>query len=190
MKKLISYVCLLAACLVLAPSSAYGQEVVHGLSGTVISVNPAAKTLQIQTDDGSEGLFTTALKPGVIVDFPKSLQAGTTDAASFTKTKARVLVYYIGYADVRTAIAVKDLGSGPFVKAVGTVVKFSRHDNQLTIKDGSGTPVSFHVDANTVAEGAEGIEEGEKLDAHKGDQVRVIATSANSGETALFVRSM
>jgi hypothetical protein len=169
--------------------AARAQEVVHALTGVVTAVDPAGKTLTVATDDGSEGRFTTAMQPGVKLDFAPSMKAATVPAASLTATKTRVLVYYIGDNSVRTAVAVEDLGSGPFVKTTGTIVKMDRHTHELIVKDARGAEQSFKIDAKTVAEGAEGVEEGIKFDAHKGDQVRVTATTADGTQKALFIRS-
>jgi hypothetical protein len=181
---------LLVLCLCFATFAANAQEVVHALTGTVTSINPATKTLQINTDDGSDGRFTTVIKPGVSLDFSKTVQAEAIPASSFTKTNTRVLLYYIGDSDVRVAVAMEDLGQGPFVKSQGTVLKVDRHAHLLTIENASGARETFHVTPKTVAEAAEGVEQGDKFEADKGERVRVTAKSDNGSETALFIRSL
>ena len=44
---------LLVGYFFLATLAATAQEVVHALIGTVSSINPAAKTITVKTDDGS-----------------------------------------------------------------------------------------------------------------------------------------
>ena len=75
---------------------------------------------------------------------------------------------------------------GALEKTSGTVVKFDKHEDIVTIKANSGAEESFHIDDKTVAETAVGAVDSHKYDPEMGDQVRVVATSANGGSTALF----
>ena len=190
MQHLYLQTCIVLGCLSLTPLAASGQEVVHAVAGTVISINPASKTFEIKTGDGSEGLFTVQTKSGVAMDFDKEIRAEATPASLFNKTKAQVVVYYFGDSDMRTAVAVEDLGPGPFITSVGSVVKFNRHERLLTIKNEAGQQESFHIQPKTVAETPDGVRQGERFDAEKGDQVRVVANLENGSETALFVRDL
>ena len=182
--------CLFLGCVSLLTLTATAQEIVHALTGTVTSINSAAKTIQVKTDDGSEGLFKVLTNANAPIDFEQKVRADAIPAASFTRTNTQVLVYYFGDGDERTAVALEDLGAAPLVKVPGTIVSFKRHEHLLTIKNASGRRLSFHLDDKTVAETAEGVTEGERLAPNKGDQVRVIAKSANGTETAVFIRDI
>lgn len=179
---------LLAGCFWGTTLAVNAQEVVHALTGTVTAINPVAKIILVKTDDGSEGEFKVLTNPNVSMDFENHLRTGAIAADVFSKTKTQVLVYYFGAGDVRTAVALEDLGVGPLVKVRGFVVKLDRHEHLLTIKNASGVAMTFHIDDKTVAETAMGVVEGLKCDAQKGDLVRVTATSANGVQTALFIR--
>jgi len=181
--------CLLAGCFSLATFLATGQEVVHALAGTVSSINPTAKTILINTDDGSEGLFKDLTKAHASLDFDKNIRADAIAADAFTKQGTHVIVYYFGDGEMRTAVALQDLGTGPFEMSRGTVVKFNKHEHLLTIKNSSGVEESFHIGPTTRAETAVGVVEGYKFDPEKGDQVRVTAAPRNGNETALFIRA-
>jgi hypothetical protein len=181
---------LLLAALCGSTLAARAQEVVHALTGTVTTVTPKSSTILVQTDDGTEGKFTTKVKAGLLVDLPKNIKPEVVPAATFTKVQTRVLVFYIGDDETRTTVGLKDLGAGPFVKDTGTVVKLDKHAHTLKIKNAKGVEESFQIDGNTIGEAAEGVEEGDKFNAHTGDSVRVIATSANGVETALFIREL
>ena len=100
-----------------------------------------------------------------------------------------MIVYYFGDGDVRTAVALRDLGGGPLQKISGSVYKFNKHEHLLTIKDIAGTSESFHIDPKTVAETAVGAVEGERFDPAKGDQVRITATLTDGIQDALFIRA-
>lgn len=101
-------VCLLIGCLLVATHAATAQEVVHALCGTVISINEAAKTITVSTDDGSEGLFKDFTESNVSLDFDKRIRAETTSAQAFTKNGVRAIVFYFGDRDVRTVVALQD----------------------------------------------------------------------------------
>ncbi len=181
--------CLFVGFFSLATFAVNAQEVVHALSGIVSFINPTQKTIDINTDDGSEGLFKDLTNSSVSLDFEKNLRADSTPAEAFTKKGANVIVYYFGDRDVRTAVALQDIGEGPLKKISGTVEKFNKHEHLLTIKDASGVSESFHVDPKTVAETAVGAVEGERFDPEKGDQVRVTAILANGSAEAMFIRA-
>jgi hypothetical protein len=182
--------CVVLLSLGLASYQAKAQEIVHALTGMLTSVNPKTSTLHVATDDGSDGLFKIFTDKGTQLSFQKNVKAESVPAAGFTKTKTQVLVFYIGDDAERTAVALEDLGAGPFVKTVGTVVKLDRHAHILTVKDSTGVEQTFHIDAKTVGEATNGVLEGEKFDADKGAKVRVIASTENGAETALFIRAL
>jgi hypothetical protein len=180
----------LAGCVSSASVFGCAQEVVHALSGTVNSINLNAKTITIVTDDGSPGTFKAMTDPRTPVEFDKTLRADTTAADAFNTKGARVIVFYFGYSDVRTAVALRDLGPGPFTKSSGTVVKFDRGEHSMSIKDQTGAIASFKVTRNTVADTGSGTVEGFKFEPVKGDRVQLISSLVNGSATALFVNSM
>jgi hypothetical protein len=188
MLKTFSEACCLLVVISLAALAANAQEVVHALAGTVTSVNPTQQTITVKTDDGSAGLFKDLMKSNVPVEFDRNVRAASVPASTFTRKGAPVIVYYFGDGDVRTAVALQDLGAGPLQKISGSVSKFNKHEHLLTIKDATGTSESFHIDAKTVAETPWGAVEGQKFDPAKGDRVRVTAVLANGAEDALFIR--
>lgn len=171
--------------LLVAPATA--QEVVHALSGTLTKVNRQARTIQVRTNDGSEGVFNFP-RQGTDMDFDRDVKQETTPVASFSKQAGTVIVFYYGNNATRTAVAVKDLGSGPFDTVEGTVTKFNKHQHTLSVKDNSGKEHNFQLDPKAVADSMNGAVSGDKFDPQKGDNVRVIASGSGGTETALFVR--
>ncbi len=188
MRRRTRYRFFLLTCLAVFSLSASAQEVVHALTGTVVSIDSKAKTILVKPDDGTEGLFKLPTKQDGSLDFDKNVRAGTTPAAAFTKTNTQVLIYYIGYNTERTVVAVQDLGSARLVKVVGPVISFNKHQHLLTVKNASGAEVSFQVDDKTVAETPGGVTEMGKFDPHKGDRLRVVALSSSGAAKALFIR--
>jgi hypothetical protein len=188
MPKNIMQSCLLLGALAFSTLSAAGQSVVHGLTGVVTNINPETKTIHINPDDGSSGLFYVLTKANAPLEFQKNVRAASTPAAAFTDKDVQVIVFYIGDDAGRTAVALQELGPGPFVKSLGTMIKFDKHT--ITIKNASGAEETFQIDAKTVGDTSEGVVEGKKFDADKGAQVRIIGTSANGVQTALFIRAL
>lgn len=185
MTGVLRVICLMLG-LVTVPLAA-AQEVVHALSGTVEKIDPAAKTLLLKTTDGSEGLFQLPL-PGVNMEFDREVKERTTPAAAFTKTGTEIILYFYGNGDVRTAVAVQDLGSTKLVNTAGTVSKFDKHHHTHTLKTTAGASQTFAVDPKSVADTSNGVIDGQKFEPSKGDDLRVVASSTNGAGNALFLR--
>ena len=184
--KLLSRTVLIATCFTLAVSIAKAQQMIHAVSGTVTRIHPRIQMTDIDTDDGSSGSFEWT-KPGVAINFDKNVSADTVAVDKFTTLQAPVIAYYYGVGQVRTIVAVHELGTGPFVKSSGRVVKLDKHDHLLTIKNATGGEETFQIDAKTVADTETGVVTNFKFDYGKGVQVRVIATQANGSNTALLI---
>lgn len=185
--KLLSTAVLFALCFSLATSSACAQEMVHATSGTVTTVHPKIQMTEINTDDGSSGHFEWLIKHNVPLDFSKTVSADATPADKFSAIGNHVIVYFIGFGDVRTVVALHDLGLGPFINSTGTVVKWDKHGHLLVIKNSTGGEESYQVDEKTVDDTSTGAMSSLKFDLNKKDQVRVIATQSNGVQTALLI---
>jgi hypothetical protein len=186
----VSRICLFSGCFWLVSVVATAQEVVHALTGTVSDINLTAKTITIIADDGSGGTFKDLTNPDTRIDFDKRIRAGTTEVDSFNKKGAYVIVFYFGEGNMRTAVAVRSLGSGPFIKGQGTVTKFEGRAHLLSIQEGAGKVEPFRIAADTVADTGLGIVDGFKFQPQKDDTVQVVATLVNGSATALFINSM
>ncbi len=179
-----------AGCLSSCAVAASAQEVVHALTGTVSSIDNLTKTLIVFQDNGSEGQFKDLTTEKKHIEFDKKIALDTTAADAFKKKGAYVIVFYFGDNNDRTAVALKNLGAGPFTSADGTVVKFEGKQHSISIKDASGTVQTFKIAQDTVAEGYMGVVDGFKFQASKGDHIRVVGTTENGSATALFMHEM
>lgn len=169
--------------------TSYGQMVVHAVSGTVKTVNSASKSIDVEIEDGSMGHFKTSSKSSVALSFDNDLRGDAVDASAFHDPNSFVVVYYYGYGEARTAVAIKDLGKGPFEKFNGSVVNFDKRDHTVTvrtIKDGS---VKFRLSEKAVVDTGTSLQSGQKYSPRKGYTVRVTATQSNGEHVAVFVRS-
>jgi hypothetical protein len=187
MLKSILRTTLFAGCCLLGSHALQAQEVVHALTGTVNTIDAAAKTFSITADDGSGGVFDQAASSHKSQWLEKAIRNGAVAAGGFNQTGAHVIVYYLGWGSPRTAVAFQALGAGPFTTTIGTVVKFDKGDRTLSIKEASGTVDSFKIFPDSVAETGIGAIEGLKFDPTKSERVRVTATPVNGTEKALFI---
>jgi hypothetical protein len=149
-------------------------------------MNPG-KTIEVDTDDGSEVEFKDLTKSNIPLEFEKDLRAQAASADSFNTKGAQVIVYYFGEGDLRTAVALQGLPSGPLKRTIGTVVQFDKRQHLLKVESTAGAVQSFHIDPKTVVETAVGAVGGRRFDPEKRDQVRVTAAPAKGTETAVFI---
>lgn len=180
--------CVLAGCL--GSVSATAQEVVHALTGTVSSIDSLSKTIILFQDNGSQEQFKdkTSGKTRIVID--KKISFDATPADSFKNKGAYVIVFYYGDNDDRTAVALKNLGAGPFSSTVGNVVKYEPKAHSIAVKDNTGAVQTFKLTDQTVVESYMGATDGYRFQTQKGDQIRVVASTENGAPTALFVRAM
>ena len=170
-------------------ASAGAQMVVHAVSGMVKAVNPDSKTMDVTVDNGTTSQFKLPSKAKVTLDFDKALQSDSVSASEFQHLGNYVVVYYYGYDNDRTAVAVKDLGAGPFQKIEGTVVSFDKHDRTMTVKDDAGKSEVIVMNDHMVLDSGVSVTSGRGYEPHKGYHVVVTYASAGDKNTAVFVRS-
>ena len=170
-------------------ASAGAQMVVHAVSGLVKAVNPDSKTMDVTVDNGTTSQFKLPTNAKVTLDFDRALQSDSVQASTFQHVGNYVVVYYYGYDDDRTAVAVKDLGTGPFQKIDGTVVSFDKHDRTMTVKDDAGKSETFSLNDHLVVDSGMSVASGRSYDPHKGYHVIVTYTQAGDKNSAVFIRS-
>jgi hypothetical protein len=180
---------ILTACFLFVSLSTTAQEVVHALTGSVVSIEASAKTIGVYTDSHSESTFKDMTNPNTPINFDKNIRTIATSADSFNTKGAYVIVFYYGGGDERTAVALRGLGRGPFSQDIGTIVKIEGR-NSISVADGSGSIKSFKLTSNTVAETDYGAVIGSKYQPHQGDKIRVTASVVNGNEVALFINSL
>ena len=134
-RQVLAAIALAAFC-----GSAGAQMVVHAVSGMVKAINANSKTMDVAVENGTVSEFKLPNDAKVALDFDNALRSDSVDASKFEHVGDFVVVYYYGYDDNRTAVAVKDLGAGPYQKVEGTVAAFDKHNRTMTVKDDSGRP--------------------------------------------------
>lgn len=179
---------LVLGCLVSVTVPMAAQEVVHALTGTVSSIDGAGKKITVFQDNGTTGEFQILTNPKTHLAFDKKIEAASTAADAFKSSGAYVIVFYFGDSKKPTVAALKSLGAGPFTSTVGKVEKVESRNHSVSVSDSSGKVLTFNINADTVAEGSYGAEEGLKAHLQTGDQVRVISTTIDGNPTALFLK--
>jgi len=164
--------------------------VVHALAGTVTSIDAAAKTIAINTDDGSSGTFKDMTSSNTQILFEKNIRTDATASDEFKKSGVRVIVYYYGIGSVRTVVALRSLGPGPFTISSGTVVNFDKTAHTFSIRDKSGAITMFNISSDMVVETSMGAAERTVFQPSNGDRVRVTSTMVNESATALFINTL
>ena len=167
-------------------AGAGAQMVMHAVSGMVKAVNPDSKTMDV-TGDSGDTQFKLPLKAKVSLD--KSLQSDAVNASSFQHIGNYVVVYYYGYGNDRTAVAVKDLGAGPLESIEGTVVSFDKHDRMMTVKDDAGKSATIELNDQMVVDLGTSVASGKGYTPHAGYHVITTYTKAGDKATAVFVHS-
>ena len=166
----------------------------QGRSRRPPKVIPCMAIMQPATTGSRLRQYTALLSRGDLERWPiigrAAKSAGTifVDRAS-KKSGARAVVYYYGYGSMRIVVALRDLGTGPFTKSGGTVIKFDGRDHTISIKNDSGAVESFKIESNTVADTRQGAVSGSKYQPAKGTKVQLIATQVNGSPTAMFIES-
>jgi len=153
----------------------------------VTAIHPKVEMISIEMDDGTPLYFHWVKRSDGAIEFDKNVKADATAVDKFDTGETHVIVYYFGDGDVRTAVALHDLGKGPVEKKTGAVVKFNKHDRLLTLKNSEGTEESIHIDSKTVADTSIGVATNFKFDYAKGDRVRVTSATVNGISTALLI---
>jgi hypothetical protein len=177
------------AAIAFSSAAAEAQYVVHALGGTVQSEQAAKKTMVLSTDDGSPGRFQFPQTASVNVTFDKDVRSETVGTDKFNGEGHHVIVFYFGDDEVRTAFAVEDLGTGPLVKAVGTVVSMDKYHHTITLATAPGVQQTFGFGEKTVVDTAAGVTTGKKFSANKGDHLRLLAASKDGQQQAMLIRT-
>jgi hypothetical protein len=187
MKQFLSVSALVGSLLFPAPQI-MAQEIVHALIGSVSSINTADKTITLFQDSGSRATFRVMPSSNTRIAFDKKIADEVTPATEFQKQGAYVILFYFGNEENRTAVALKNLGAGPFSATTGEVTEWNGHDRSLSVRDKDGAIHSFKIDAQTVAETGFGAVNGLKFGINKGEQVRLVSSLKDGTPAVLFLR--
>ena len=169
----------------LGNASARGQMIVYAMTGTIRSVSA---TQLMATTNGVDQTFSLGGKSHPSLNLDRDLRDDSTPAADFHKSDAFAVIYYYGVAATQTAVAVKDLGAGPFERTTGTVTHFDKHTHHLTVTTTEGQAENFIVSDKAVIDTGMSVKSGRKMDPPGGSHILVIAVSENGAQTIVYLR--
>ncbi len=178
---------LLAGAAVLWTSPAMAQAtpqkkakpVEHAVTGTVKAVDAAAKTVSIDTAEGTEKVFNVS--EDAVVTSGKGTGKYTELA---TKKGSHVVVRYTEDAGKMTATGFDEIGKANVKVAKGTVVKTDDAAKTVTIKTEQGAEETFHLAEGASVDTARGVAKGTE----KGAQVTVHYTDEAGKKVAHFIK--
>ena len=185
--KFLRSLCAPSLSLGLLAAACSAQEVIHALTGTVRSIGASEKSLVIFQDSGRQMMFKGSGNAKVRAALQKKFGDETISVDGLKAEGAYVIVFYYGGGDEPMAVALKDLGRGPFTATSGTVAKFDSRKRLVTVQDETGTLHTFKISGDTVVEGAMGVVDGPKFSPEMGARLRVVATKADVEDIALFL---
>jgi hypothetical protein len=183
--RVVIVTCMVAGVAGLGNARARGQMIVYAMTGTIRSVSATQLTA---TSGGLTETFSLEQKSHVSLDFDKDLHEDSTPAADFHKPDAFAVIYYYGVSTDKTAVAVKDLGPGPFERTSGTVTHFDKHSRRLTITNAAGKTENYIIGEKAVIATGMRVKPGRKIDPPSGSHVRVTTVPENGAQTVVFVR--
>ena len=183
--RVIIVTCIVGAIAGLGNARAWGQMIVHAMTGTIRSVNATQLTA---TSSGLTQTFSVNEKSHPSLNFDRVLREDSTPAADFHKLGAFAVIYYYGLSTDQTAVAVKDLGAGPFTRTSGTVTNFDKHSRRLTITTDAGKSEDFIVAEKAVVDTGMDAKPGRQTDPPSGSHVRVTAVPGKNAPTVVFLR--
>jgi hypothetical protein len=189
MLKISMRIIVLAGFLIVLENSAVAQQIVHALTGTVSAIDPSQKSITVLQDGGSKSTFKLMSSSKTRIAFDKMIKDEATSAQQFQKQGAYVILFYFGIDQNRTAVAVKNLGQGPFAVTTGNVTRWDGKNHKLIVRGKDGKARSFSVDGQSVAETSSGAVNGSDFHPDKGDHVRVVSFLKDGTPTALFIRA-
>jgi len=179
--------CCIALAISFCPVSASAQWVIHALGGTLKSTSTGAKTIVLNTDDGTPGDFQIPTLSKVNMNFDKEVRSETVAPDKFSGKDGQVIVFFYGDGVVRTAVAVESAGTGPFQKITGTVVKYDKHDRVITLQTDAGE-MTFPISDKTIVDTPDGVVPGRKFSAERGDHLRLLALKKDGQEQTPLIR--
>jgi len=169
-------------------ASASAQWTVHALAGNMRVVNVASKTLIIEANDGTDGIFQLPQNDKIKLSFDKDVRAATVAPEKATGDAGEVIVFFFDDGNARTVVAVESIGAGTFEKKAGTVLSFNRHDHTLVMQTDGGPHETITISDKTVVDTPDGVVSGHKFDPHPGEHMHLLAESKDGQDQALLIR--
>ncbi len=179
---------LLLLCATALITSAFAQDVVHAVAGTVTKVDKTGKTIAIKTADGSEQVFKFTEHTGIRGEHAAKM--GALDTYFAGKEGTHVVVRYIGNGADKTATLVQDFGKDTLKMGKGTVTHVDRATRTVAVKTDSGAEATYKMGSDAVVETDHGVVKGTRYAAKEGDKVVVHYTEDAGDKVVRFFQKL
>jgi len=174
-----------AACL-----EVLAQDVVHAVDGTVKKVDKDAKTISVDTADGTEHVFKYSGHTAVETfdDSGKVVKKGAGETALGAKDGAHVVVHYTEKGGDKTAVAVRDFGKADAHFAKGTVMKADKGAHTIVLKGEDGAEKTYHVSKDATVDTEHGVVKGTEYLGKAGEHVTVHYAKVGGEDVVHFLK--
>jgi hypothetical protein len=190
--KLLFKSLLLLLCATAFIGSAFAQDVVHAVAGTVTKVDKTAKTIAIKAFDGSEQVFKYTERTGIraSAESEHAAKMGALDTYFAGKEGTHVVVRYMGRAADKTATLVQDFGKETMKMGKGTITHVDRAARTLAVKTDAGAEETYKLGSDAVVETDHGVVKGSRYAAKEGDKVAVHYTEDAGNKVVHFFQKL
>ena len=173
-------------------SLVWAQDAVHAAAGVITKVNKTAKTIAVNTADGSEEVYNysehTAVRDSR--EAVHSAKMGVVDTYFAGKEGSRVVVRYTGKGAEKTATLVEDFGKETLKTGRGTVTKVDKSAHTVAVKTEGGAEATYRLGSEGVVETDQGVVRASRYLAKEGDKVIVQYTEDESGKVVRFFKKL
>ena len=136
------------------------QDVTTAVEGTVKKIDKVAKTITVETADGSAHVFRVAARTAV-----HGTSAAAKDTFHGLKEGSHVAVHYTVKNAEETPKEIDDLSSGTLKAAEGTVSAIDRESKTISLETANGTKEIFHMTATAAVDSGKDIGKAEEKSA-------------------------
>jgi hypothetical protein len=180
---MIKTVALMSALALSAALGFAAQDVVSALEGTIKKIDTGAKTVVVDTKDGTEHTFHYL--GDVTVHGAKATDKAAVGTVHGLGEGGHVAVHYTTVGGKETAHEFDRIGDDGLKATDGTVSHIDRGAKTIAIKTADGTEETFHLTDRAAKDTGKDVAEGTKKTA----KVTVYYTEKAGTKTAHFIKS-
>jgi hypothetical protein len=168
-----------------ATSTAYAAQDLAGVvEGTVKKTGTIAKTIVVQTDDGTEQTFHVVGRTAI--HGTEATARGAKGTLYDLKEGSGVVVHYTVKGTEKTAEEIDHIGKGGLKETQGTVKEIDRGAKTVTVKTADGAEEMFRLTDRAARDTGKGIGEG----VQKSEKVTVYYTEEAGHRVARFFKKV
>jgi hypothetical protein len=158
------------------------DDVATAVEGTVRKIDRSAKTIAVETADGSAHIFKLADRTAV--HGADATETSTKSLYHGLREGSHVVVHYAIKGKEETAEEIDDIGKGALSMTEGTVAAIDRGAKTMSVKTAEGTEETFHLTAAAARDSGKDIADG----AEKATKVTVYYSEKAGEKIAHFLK--